>query len=84
MGIRPEHVEVLTERRDGAIPASVYVTELMGNETFVFLSVGSNRLIARAAADFRTELETQVWLKLTIEKAHFFDPSSGNNCSYLQ
>ena len=53
-------------------PASVYVTELMGNETFVFLSVGANRLIARAAADFRAEVESKVWLRLATEKAHFF------------
>jgi multiple sugar transport system ATP-binding protein len=73
MGIRPEHLQVLAEPHDGAIPASVYVTELMGNETFVFLSVGTNRFIARAPADFRAELESKVWLRIAVEKAHFFD-----------
>jgi multiple sugar transport system ATP-binding protein len=73
MGIRPEHIQVLAEPHDGAIAASVYVTELMGNETFVFLSVGANRLIARAPADFRAEVESQVWLRLATERAHFFD-----------
>ena len=73
MGIRPEHVHVLTQPQDGAIPASVYVTELMGNETFVFLSVGTHRLIARAPADFRAEVESKVWLRLEVEKAHFFE-----------
>jgi multiple sugar transport system ATP-binding protein len=77
MGIRPEHVHVLTEPNDGAIAASVYVTELMGNETFVFLSVGSNRLIARAPADFRADVESKVWLRIETEKAHFFDPAGG-------
>lgn len=77
MGIRPEHVQVLTEPHDGAIAASVYVTELMGNETFVFLSVGSNRLIARAPADFRAEVESKVWVRIATEKAHFFDPDGG-------
>jgi multiple sugar transport system ATP-binding protein len=72
MGIRPEHIHVLTQPQDGAIPARVYVTELMGNETFVFLTVGSHKLIARAPADFRAELESQVWLRLETEKAHFF------------
>jgi multiple sugar transport system ATP-binding protein len=72
LGIRPEHVHVLTQPQDGAIPASVYVTELMGNETFVFLSVGSQRLIARAAADFRAEVESTVWLRFESERAHFF------------
>jgi multiple sugar transport system ATP-binding protein len=72
MGIRPEHVHVFTQPHDGAIPTSVYVTELMGNETFVFLSVGPHRLIARAPADFRAEVESTVWLRLETEKAHFF------------
>ena len=78
-GIRPEHIQVFSEPRDGAIEASVYVTELMGNETFVFLSVGANRLIARAPADFRAEVESKVWLQLATDKVHFFDPVSGEN-----
>jgi ABC-type sugar transport system ATPase subunit len=78
IGIRPEHIQVFSEPRDGAIEASVYVTELMGNETFVFLSVGTNRLIARAPADFRAEVESKVWLHLAKDKMHYFDPVSGN------
>jgi multiple sugar transport system ATP-binding protein len=73
LGIRPEHVHVLTQPQDGAIPAKVYVTELMGNETFVFLTVGAHKLIARAPADFRAEVESNVWLRLEVEKAHFFE-----------
>jgi multiple sugar transport system ATP-binding protein len=76
-GIRPEHIQVLSGPQDGAIAASVYVTELMGNETFVFLSVGTYRLIARAPADFRADLESRVWITIATEKAHFFDPVSG-------
>ncbi len=72
MGIRPEHVHVSTAPQDGAIPASVYVTELMGNETFVFLSVGPHRIIARAPADFRADVNCNVWLRLETGKAHFF------------
>ncbi len=76
IGVRPEHVQVLTEPREGAIPASVYVTELMGNETFVFVTVGKHKLIARAPADFRAEVESKVWLRLTVDKLHFFDALS--------
>lgn len=77
IGIRPEHIRVLTEPQNGAIPATVYVTELMGNETFVFLSVGNNRLVARAPAEFRAELESRAWLQIVPEKAHFFDRQTG-------
>jgi len=78
MGIRPEHIQVLTTPQAGAMEARVYVTELMGNETFVFLSVGPNRMIARAPAEFRAEVDTKVWLKLATEKIHWFDPATGN------
>jgi multiple sugar transport system ATP-binding protein len=77
IGIRPEHIQILTTPEDGAIEARVYVTELMGNETFVFLSVDDQRLIARAPADFRADVDTKVWLKLPTEKMHFFDSISG-------
>src|ERR1044072_8859280 len=76
-GIRPEHIQVFSEPQAGGIEASVYVTELMGNETFVFLSVGATRLIARAPADFRAEVESKVWLQLATDKVHYFDPKSG-------
>ncbi|HEX6283995.1 MAG TPA: ABC transporter ATP-binding protein [Pyrinomonadaceae bacterium] len=79
LGIRPEHVHVLTQPQDAAIPASVYVTELMGNETFVFVSVGSHRLIARAAADFRADVEQKVWLRIQTDKAHFFDKTKSTD-----
>ena len=78
LGIRPEHIQVLSASEDGATAATVYVTELMGNETFVFLSVGENKLIARAPAEFRAELESKVWVRLATDKVHFFDPVTTN------
>ena len=76
-GIRPEHIQVLTTPENGAIEARVYVTEMMGNETFVFLSVGDQRLIARAPADFRADVDTKVWLRIATEKIHWFDAATG-------
>jgi multiple sugar transport system ATP-binding protein len=77
MGIRPEHIQVDTSERDGWIAATVYVTELMGNETFVFLRLGVEKVIARAAADFRAEIETPAWVRLEMDRADFFDAASG-------
>ena len=59
------------------MPAIVYVTELMGNETLVFLRLGDQKIIARAAADFRADPETPVWVKFEMERAEFFDAESG-------
>jgi multiple sugar transport system ATP-binding protein len=77
LGIRPEHIEISSEEREGWLTASVYVTELMGNETFVFLRIGAEKLIARAAADFRAEPETRVHARFEMNKLYFFDADSG-------
>jgi multiple sugar transport system ATP-binding protein len=76
--IRPEHVHVSTFEHEGFLPATVYVTELMGNEAFVFLRLsGGEKIIARAAADFRAEPETPAWIRFEMERAAFFDAESG-------
>jgi multiple sugar transport system ATP-binding protein len=78
LGIRPEDISISTEKSAGdSLPARVYVTELLGNETFVFLMFGESKLIARAAADFRAEEEMPVWLSFARNKLHFFDPDTG-------
>jgi ABC-type sugar transport system ATPase subunit len=78
LGIRPEDISISTEKSAGdSLPARVYVTELLGNETFVFLMFGESKLIARAAADFRAEEEMPVWLSFARNKFHFFDPETG-------
>jgi ABC-type sugar transport system ATPase subunit len=49
----------------------------MGNETFVFLRMGGEKLIARAPADFRAEMESLVWIRIDVHKALFFDSETG-------
>ena len=76
LGIRPEHISISDGLNANPIEATVYVTELMGNETLVFASAGNQRLIARAPADFRAAEESTLSLNFAIEKAHFFDPQT--------
>ncbi|HXG95220.1 MAG TPA: ABC transporter ATP-binding protein [Blastocatellia bacterium] len=76
-GIRPEHIQVVMTEGEGRVPATVHVTELMGNETLVFLRFGGQKIVARAAADFRAEMEMPAWVRLEIDKADFFDADSG-------
>ena len=61
-GMRPENIEISTTQRDGWWPATVYVTELMGSETFVIVEIGKQKIIARAASDFRAETGSSVWI----------------------
>jgi multiple sugar transport system ATP-binding protein len=81
LGLRPENIEVSNAQQTGMIPATVYVTELMGSETFVFLDLASQRLIARAASDFRAEPGATVWVRLDLRESHFFDQVTGDRLS---
>ncbi|HEY0546991.1 MAG TPA: ABC transporter ATP-binding protein, partial [Pyrinomonadaceae bacterium] len=78
LGIRPEHVHLAILEQDGSLPAKVHVTELMGNETLVFLRFPDGaQLIARAPASFRAELESNIRVIFEAERVDFFDAESG-------
>ena len=78
LGLRPENIDVSRAEQTGRIPATVYLTELMGSETFVICELGNQRIVARAASDFRSESGSTVWTKFDMTKAHFFDRATGN------
>ncbi len=73
IGFRPEYIAVSIEEKEGWVNANVYVTELMGNETFVFLEIGKSKIIARTPADFRADFGMNVFVKFDTGKAKFFD-----------
>jgi ABC-type sugar transport system ATPase subunit len=78
LGIRPENIALSFAQQKGFSMATVYVTELMGSETFVILDLEKHRMVARAASDFHAEPGTIVWIKPDTAKAHFFDPATGD------
>ncbi|MBV9210844.1 MAG: ABC transporter ATP-binding protein [Acidobacteria bacterium] len=82
LGIRPEHVHLASAEQDEGLPARVHVTELMGNETLVFLRFPDGaQLIARAPASFRAELESNVYVNFENERIEFFDSETGRRIS---
>ena len=76
-GVRPEHVRVSTIHSPDWTPASVYVTELMGSETFVILEVGSQKIVARTPGSFRADSGRSAWINFDLTKVHLFDGLSG-------
>ena len=78
LGIRPEHLHLSMKEQNGWAPLNVYVTELMGSETFVFLKLGRGKIVARAPGDFRAETDSKVWVEMDTERAHFFDVETGH------
>jgi multiple sugar transport system ATP-binding protein len=77
LGVRPENINLSVTEFQGGLPATVYVTESLGNETFVFLNLGKGRIVARTGPAMRLDMESKVWISLDETKLHFFDPVSG-------
>jgi multiple sugar transport system ATP-binding protein len=77
LGVRPEAVRVSQQQFEGGIPASVYVTEALGNETFVFLNLGQDKMIARSDPTLQIDIGTKVWFSFDTQALHFFDPVTG-------
>jgi multiple sugar transport system ATP-binding protein len=78
LGVRPEHVRLSGTEFEGGLPARVFVTEALGNETFVFLSLGQQIVVARTEPAVCLELDVKVWISFDEAKLHFFDFVSGN------
>ena len=79
-GLRPEDLEGATAGdADPAhtIKAKVEVVEPMGAEIFLYLNTGNNSFIARLDAHEQAEVNQVVEMNLNMNKAHFFDPDTG-------
>jgi multiple sugar transport system ATP-binding protein len=77
LGVRPEDIKLSVTEFALGLPATVYVTESLGNETFVFVNLGNRRVVARTGSAMRLGIESKVWISFDETKMHFFDPQSG-------
>jgi multiple sugar transport system ATP-binding protein len=77
LGVRPEDVVLSVTEFTSGVPARIYVTEALGNETFVFLNLGQEKIVARTDAAARLDIEAKVWVAFDQTKLHFFDSASG-------
>ncbi|MBQ1441458.1 MAG: sn-glycerol-3-phosphate ABC transporter ATP-binding protein UgpC [Clostridia bacterium] len=77
LGVRPEHVhdepEYIERYVDSCIEADVEVTELMGNETFLYLNALGSNVTARVAPTSKTKAGDHVKVALVNSKIHIFD-----------
>jgi ABC-type sugar transport system ATPase subunit len=77
VGVRPEDISVFESGGAGRTEARLLLAEPMGNETILTLVSGGQRVVARAAADFKAPAEGAVFFRLTPGKALFFDATTG-------
>jgi multiple sugar transport system ATP-binding protein len=79
-GIRPEDVHNPAFIRPGIhaepVEATVDVTELMGNEIYLYLVMGKNNFVARVDPRTRFTMGDKVQLLFDMDNFHIFDPSS--------
>ena len=77
LGIRPEHIsddpEVVEKATNGVIECDVEVTEMMGVETYLYLTFLGNSITARVAPTSQTREGDKIKVALDVEKMHIFD-----------
>ena len=75
LGIRPEHFQLLDSPE--SISANLEVSELMGNESYLYCSTGVDTFIARVADNAPRKIGTPLRLFAEPETYQFFDLESG-------
>ncbi|HEY5671131.1 MAG TPA: sn-glycerol-3-phosphate ABC transporter ATP-binding protein UgpC [Anaerolineales bacterium] len=79
-GIRPEDIHNPNFAPPGIqtqpVSAKVDVTELMGNEIFVYLKTGNNNFVARVDPRSRYSINDDVQVFFNMENIHIFDKDS--------
>jgi multiple sugar transport system ATP-binding protein len=79
-GIRPEDIYAAQYTAPGIAPAAmtadVDVTELMGNEIFLYLLTSNKQFIARVDPRTHTHAGEQIDLIVNMENMHLFDPQT--------
>jgi multiple sugar transport system ATP-binding protein len=79
-GIRPENIhdpEFAPQNIDGAkISAKVDVTELMGNETLLYLLSGKNSFVGRVDPRSKLRVGASTDVIFDMDKIHIFDAST--------
>jgi multiple sugar transport system ATP-binding protein len=83
MGIRPEDIYdadyVAPNIHAGNIDAKVEVTELMGNEVFLYLLTGGHSYIARVDPRSKARVGNDVRVVANLDNVHFFEKDTPDN-----
>jgi multiple sugar transport system ATP-binding protein len=77
MGIRPEHLHdeemFLSVAKTGVIDATVEVSEMMGAETYLYLTSAGCNWIARVSPRTNTKAGDKLKIAMDVTKIHLFD-----------
>ncbi|MDH7488504.1 MAG: ABC transporter ATP-binding protein [Anaerolineae bacterium] len=73
LGVRPEDLKVLASFEEGAVPATVYISEPMGKEMLLTVEVGGALAKAITPTNVRPRIGETVWLTFDEACVHLFD-----------
>jgi ABC-type sugar transport system ATPase subunit len=73
LGIRPEHITIVTDPTPNTVPARLYVTQTLGGEALVITYVGEQLISVRLFEDEAPELPEQIYLQFDPERLFFYD-----------
>ena len=77
LGIRPEHMHdeetFIANQPDGVVNATVDIAEMMGAETYLYLTINDSKAIARVSSRFDTQIGDEVKVALDLNRIHLFD-----------
>ena len=80
LGIRPENIHdeemFLSNAKTGMIEATVDVTEMMGAETYLYLTYQGQNLMARVAPTSKSRRGDKITVAMDTNKIHLFDPET--------
>ena len=76
LGIRPENVAIVPQIEPGALPASVYTVEPLGDRSIYDLRLGSAVIKVKASPDLNLAFEEQTWIRFDPATIHLFDGAS--------
>lgn len=84
LGVRPEHIEVVTEHEPAAIRARVEVSEMMGSEVYLHVNPKDQDVVVRVPLQNHLEKPgsgrlSEVHIAFRSEQAHLFDKATGEN-----
>ncbi|MCF7808328.1 MAG: sn-glycerol-3-phosphate ABC transporter ATP-binding protein UgpC [Candidatus Marinimicrobia bacterium] len=76
VGIRPEHLSI-SHNTDTGIKVCLEISELMGNESYLYTSAGDFQLVARVQDSEKRSSGDQIILSPLLDHLHFFDLNTG-------
>jgi multiple sugar transport system ATP-binding protein len=86
-GIRPEDIvpegHGMTPRHAAPLSAPVTLTEMLGNETLLFVNLGRNEVVSRMQQPRPVVIGEVLAFRLNLDRLHLFDPQTGRSLRAL-